>query len=51
MANIRYYMVFVDYNKAFDSLSHNYIWKTLKRKEVESKYKKILREFYKNSTA
>lgn len=46
-----YYMAFVDYNKAFDSLSHNYIWKTLENQGVESKYIKIIKEIYKNSTA
>lgn len=46
-----YYMAFVDYNKAFDSLSHNYIWKTLENQGVEKKYIKIIKEIYKNTTA
>lgn len=46
-----YYMAFVDYNKAFDSLSHNYIWKTLGNQGVHNKYIRIIQEIYKNSTA
>ncbi|XP_052750861.1 uncharacterized protein LOC128200685 [Galleria mellonella] len=46
-----YYMAFVDYNKAFDSLSHTYIWKTLENQGVESKYIRIIKEIYRNITA
>ncbi|KAJ8724843.1 hypothetical protein PYW07_015801 [Mythimna separata] len=46
-----YYMAFVDYNKAFDSLSHNYIWKTLENQGVDKKYIQIIKKIYRNITA
>lgn len=46
-----YYLSFVDYNKAFDSLKHNYIWDALENKGVESKYIRIIKQIYVNSTA
>ncbi|KAI8427328.1 hypothetical protein MSG28_001907 [Choristoneura fumiferana] len=49
--NKQYYMAFVDYNKAFDSLRHDFIWKTLKKQGVESKYIRIIKEIYRNSSA
>lgn len=44
-------MAFVDYNKAFDSLTHEFIWKTLKNQGVRRKYIKIIRKIYENTTA
>ncbi|GBP76676.1 Putative uncharacterized transposon-derived protein F52C9.6 [Eumeta japonica] len=44
-------MAFVDYNKAFDSLSHSYIWKTLEKQGVERKYIRIIKEIYRRTTA
>lgn len=46
-----YYMAFVDYNKAFDSLCHNYLWKTLENQGIHGKFLRILKEIYKNTTA
>ncbi|PZC85788.1 hypothetical protein B5X24_HaOG215150 [Helicoverpa armigera] len=46
-----YYLAFVDYNKAFDSLKHSYIWDSLKNQGVESKYIRIIKQIYINSTA
>ncbi|GBP03806.1 LINE-1 retrotransposable element ORF2 protein [Eumeta japonica] len=46
-----YYMAFVDYNKAFDSLSHSYIWKTLEKQEVERKYIRIIKKIYRRTIA
>jgi endonuclease/exonuclease/phosphatase family metal-dependent hydrolase len=46
-----YYMSFVDYNKAFDSLSHSYIYGSLKKQGIESKYIKILKKIYDHSKA
>ncbi|GBP84161.1 hypothetical protein EVAR_36678_1 [Eumeta japonica] len=46
-----YYMAFVDYNKAFDSLSHSHIWKTLEKQGVERKYIRIIKEIYRRTIA
>lgn len=47
----QYYVAFVDYNKAFDSLKHNKIWESLKEQGVPEKYIRIIKEIYSKSTA
>ncbi|KAJ0181257.1 hypothetical protein K1T71_003342 [Dendrolimus kikuchii] len=49
--NKQIYISFIDYNKAFDSLEHDTIWKALKDQGIHSKYINILRKIYANSTA
>lgn len=46
-----YYIGFVDFNKAFDTLEHRFIWDALKRQGVHAKYIRILKNVYTNSTA
>ncbi|CAB3228197.1 unnamed protein product [Arctia plantaginis] len=46
-----YYIGFVDFHKAFDSLEHKYIWKALKCQGVQMKYIRILNIIYSGSTA
>lgn len=42
---------FVDFNKAFDSLEHKYIWEALEKQGVQTKFIRILKNIYCNSTA
>ncbi|CAH2096957.1 unnamed protein product [Euphydryas editha] len=49
--NKTYYLGFVDYNKAFDSLEHDYIWEALRIQGIRGKYIKILQSIYSKSTA
>ncbi|KAJ2941256.1 hypothetical protein O0L34_g3453 [Tuta absoluta] len=49
--NKKYYLAFVDFNKAFDSLEHDYIWDALKRQGVQEKYICLLKNIYSQSTA
>ncbi|CAG4989725.1 unnamed protein product [Colias eurytheme] len=46
-----YYLGFVDYNKAFDSLEHDYIWEALNIQGIHGKYIRILQNVYSRSTA
>ncbi|CAG4949079.1 unnamed protein product [Colias eurytheme] len=46
-----YYLAFVDYSKAFDSLKHSHIWDALHSQGVQQKYIRIIRNIYKESTA
>lgn len=46
-----YYLGFVDFNKAFDSLEHQYIWESLERQGIHKKYIRILKNIYQKSTA
>ncbi|CAG4915287.1 unnamed protein product [Colias eurytheme] len=46
-----YYLAFVDYSKAFDSLKHFHIWDALHSQGVQRKYIRIIRNIYKESTA
>ncbi|GBP27338.1 hypothetical protein EVAR_18811_1 [Eumeta japonica] len=39
--NRKYYLGFVDYNKAFDSLEHDYIWEALRSQGVQEKYMRL----------
>lgn len=45
------YIVFIDYQKAFDSLFHSSIWETLLSQEVPLDYIKVLKNIYDNSTS
>lgn len=44
-------MLFIDFSKAFDSISHNFLWKALSSQGVSKKVISILRELYKDATA
>ncbi|KAI8437727.1 hypothetical protein MSG28_011961 [Choristoneura fumiferana] len=43
------YLAYIDYKKAFDSVSHNYIWETLTTQNVESEYIQVIKSIYNNS--
>lgn len=43
------YLAFVDYKKAFDSISHNFIWETLTSQNVENEYIQVIKSLYNNS--
>lgn len=45
-----YYIGFVDFNKAFDTLEHRFIWDALKDQGVHAKYIRILKNVYTKST-
>ena len=45
------YFGFADYNKAFDSIEHQFLWRALRDAKIEEKYLRILRYVYENSKA
>ncbi|PZC84828.1 hypothetical protein B5X24_HaOG203818 [Helicoverpa armigera] len=45
------YVAFIDYKKAFDSISHNGIWEALRSQNINEKYINILKNIYKSSTS
>lgn len=45
------YICFIDFTKAFDSISQNFLMKALLKQGVSAKYVSILMEVYKRSTA
>ncbi|GBP09530.1 Putative uncharacterized transposon-derived protein F52C9.6 [Eumeta japonica] len=47
----QYYIAFIDYTKAFDSLYHENIWKSLKEQGIEQKYIRLIKNVYSHSTA
>ncbi|GBP25976.1 LINE-1 retrotransposable element ORF2 protein [Eumeta japonica] len=49
--NKTYYIGFVDFQKAFDSLEHEYIWEALRCQGVQMKYIRTLSTIYSGSTA
>ncbi|GBP25145.1 Putative uncharacterized transposon-derived protein F52C9.6 [Eumeta japonica] len=49
--NKTYYIGFVDFNKAFDTLEHDYIWDAMNRQGVQEKYIRIIKNVYTASTA
>lgn len=49
--NINFYLAYVDYNKAFDSLKHVKIWEALEAQGVERKYIRLIAQIYKNMKA
>lgn len=48
---LTYYVAFINYSKAFDSLLHNNIWEALKDQGIEHKYIRLIRNVYRHSTA
>ncbi|CAG4934862.1 unnamed protein product [Colias eurytheme] len=40
------YLAFIDYKKAFDTLSHDSIWETLRTQNVEKEYIQVLKNIY-----
>lgn len=48
---ITYYLAFVDYNKAFDSLRHVEIWEALETQGINKKYIRLIHNIYKNMKA
>ncbi|CAK1587710.1 unnamed protein product [Parnassius mnemosyne] len=44
------YIAFVDYQKAFDTISHTSIWEALKVQKVEKEYIDVIRNIYSKST-
>ncbi|PZC85873.1 hypothetical protein B5X24_HaOG215235 [Helicoverpa armigera] len=49
--NKTYYLAFVDYNKAFDTIEHGFIWEALRTQGVPTKYIRILQNVYTKSKA
>lgn len=45
------YLCFIDYSKAFDSISHNSIWQALAAQGLNKGYIDLIKEMYKNSTS
>ena len=45
------FLSFVDFEKAFDSVEHPFLWLAMKEHGVENKYTRIIRKIYENSTA
>ena len=47
----RFYCIFIDFAKAFDSVHHNIIWDALKRKSINGKFLIVLQSIYRNLKA
>ncbi|CAH2104094.1 unnamed protein product [Euphydryas editha] len=45
------YVAFIDYSKAFDSISHNSIWNAPSSLKSDQKYINIIKNLYENSTS
>ncbi|KAI8425563.1 hypothetical protein MSG28_011388 [Choristoneura fumiferana] len=45
------YLAYVDYAKAFDSISHQSIWRALSHQNVSNAYINIIKDIYKKSTS
>lgn len=45
------YLAFIDYKKAFDSILHDSIWKSLNENEIESEYIETLKYMYARCTS
>jgi hypothetical protein len=43
-------MIFVDFERAFDSIKHTTIWQTLAERRLPTKLVNIIKELYNNST-
>ena len=43
------YLAYIDYKKAFDSVSHSYIWETLTTQNVENEYIRVIKSIYRKS--
>ena len=49
--NRNLYVAFIDYSKAFDSISHSAIWNALAHLNVDQKYIRIIQNVYAQSTS
>ena len=49
--NGRFYCILIDYEKAFDKIKHNELWKALERININGKFLKILKSIYCNTAA
>lgn len=49
--NMPLYIAFVDYYKAFDSISHISIWKALRKNNINEKYINIIKNIYTKSVS
>lgn len=45
------YLAFIDYQKAFDSISHNSIWEALKVNNIDGTYCNLIKNIYERSTS
>lgn len=45
------YIAFIDYAKAFDTISHDVIWKALDECQIHSKYINVLKNIYTGNTS
>jgi hypothetical protein len=45
------YLGFIDFEKAFDSIEHPFLWRALKKHGVDNKYIRIMKKIYDNSTS
>jgi hypothetical protein len=45
------FIAFIDYQKAFDSLEHPYIWKALKDQGIDVNYIRIVKKIYRSAFA
>ncbi|GBP27535.1 Retrovirus-related Pol polyprotein from type-2 retrotransposable element R2DM; Endonuclease [Eumeta japonica] len=45
------YVAFIDYQKAFDTVSHHSIWKSLEAQNVEKSYIDVIRKVYEKCTS
>ncbi|KAG6454358.1 hypothetical protein O3G_MSEX008707, partial [Manduca sexta] len=43
------YLAFIDYQKAFDTVTHASIWESLKEQRVNEKYIRVIRSIYSNN--
>lgn len=48
---LKLYLAFIDYSKAFDSIEHAYILKALYEHGIESKWVRIIKQIYSNNEA
>ena len=44
----RFYVLFIDFTKAFDCIPRNKLWQVLKNKAIKGKMLNILKSMYKN---
>lgn len=49
--NFEIYLMFIDFQKAFDSVEHSSLWQALKKQGLEDKYLRVVKEIYKDAKA
>jgi len=49
--NIDVHLLFIDFSKAFDSVSHNYMWQTLVNQGIPKKWIQTIMEIYRDAKA